>query len=164
MLWIIFAPQINKIGEMIMLKKSLFLIAVFLFVSKINAEGEKYGKELTLKDKTTVSSILTSPEKFDGKTVLVEGKILNVCQSMGCWIEVAGATEGEKILVKVEDGVIVFPKDAKGKTALVEGIVAEVQPSAEEHHDDKEHNHDGDDPCNPKTKTYRINGLGAVIK
>ncbi|MBS3946640.1 MAG: DUF4920 domain-containing protein [Melioribacter sp.] len=147
-----------------MLKKSLFVIALFLFVSNINAEGEKYGKEISLKDKTNVSSILTSPEKFDGKTVLVEGKILNVCQGMGCWIEVAGEKENEKILVKVEDGVIVFPKDAKGKTALVEGIVAEVQPSTEEHHSEKDHQHDGDDPCNPKTKTYRINGLGAIIK
>jgi hypothetical protein len=164
MLWVIFVRQINKIGEMIMLKKSLFIITLFLLVSNINAEGEKYGKEISLKDKTAVSSILTSPEKFNGKTVLIEGKILNVCQSMGCWIEIAGENEGEKIMVKVEDGVIVFPKDAKGKTALVEGIVAEVQPSTDEHHAEKDHQHDGDDPCNPKTKTYRINGLGAVIK
>lgn len=163
-MWVIFDRQINKNGEMKMLKRSFLIIALFLFVTKINAEGEKYGKEITLKDKTPVTSILSSPEKFEGKTVLVEGKILNVCQSMGCWIEVSGENEGEKILVKVEDGVIVFPKDSKGKTALVEGVVAEVQPSAEENHDDKEHKHDGDDPCNPKTKTYRINGLGAVIK
>lgn len=147
-----------------MLKKSLFLIALFLFVSNINGEGEKYGKDISLKDKTSVSTILSAPEQFDGKTVLVEGKILNVCQGMGCWIEVVGENENEKILVKVEDGVIVFPKDAKGKTALVEGIVAEVQPSADEHQGDKDHQHDGDDPCQPKTKTYRINGLGAIIK
>lgn len=148
-----------------MLKKSLLILVLLLFVTKIKAEGEKYGKEITLKDKTPISSILTSPEKFDGKTVLVEGKILNVCQNMGCWIEVAGENEGEKIMVKVEDGVIVFPKDSKGKIALVEGVVAEVQPTTEENHmEDKEHKHEGDDPCNAKTKTYRINGLGAVIK
>ncbi|MDQ7816649.1 MAG: DUF4920 domain-containing protein [Melioribacteraceae bacterium] len=148
-----------------MIKRTLLSLAIILVLfSTVNAGGEKYGKELTLKEKTSVSAILSSPEKFDGQKVLVEGKILNVCQGMGCWIEVSGETEDEKIMVKVEDGVIVFPKDSKGKTALVEGIVAEVQPSNEEHHDDKEHKHDGDDPCNPKTKTYRINGLGAVIK
>lgn len=148
-----------------MIKRLLLSLAIILALfSSINAEGEKYGKELSLKDKTSVSAILSSPEKFDGKKVLVEGKILNVCQGMGCWIEISGENEEDKIMVKVEDGVIVFPKDSKGKTALVEGIVAEVQPSVEEHQDDKEHKHDGDDPCNPKTKTYRINGLGAVIK
>jgi hypothetical protein len=148
-----------------MIKKILLSMAILvMLISSINAEGEKYGKELSLKDKTSISAILSSPEKFDGKKVLVEGKILNVCQGMGCWIEVSGENEEEKIMVKVEDGVIVFPKDSKGKTALVEGIVAEVKPSAEEHKEDKEHKHDGDDPCNPKTKTYRINGLGAVIK
>jgi hypothetical protein len=156
---------------MIMLKKSLFLLVLFFFVNRINAEGEKYGKEITLKDKTPVSSILTSPEKFDGKTVLVEGKILNVCNSMGCWIEVAGEKEGEKIRVKVEDGVIVFPQDSKGKTALVEGVVAMVEPSADchsketnEHKDAKEDKKDCSASCTSKTKTYRINGLGAVIK
>lgn len=148
-----------------MIKKILLSLAIVVVLfSSITAEGEKYGKELSLKDKTSVSAILASPEKFDGQKVLVEGKILNVCQGMGCWIEVSGDNEEEKIMVKVEDGVIVFPKDSKGKTALVEGIIAEVKPSTEEHHDDKEHKHDGDDPCNPKTKTYRINGLGAVIK
>lgn len=148
-----------------MIKKIFLSMAVVVVLfSTISAEGEKYGKELSLKDKTSVSAILASPEKFDGKKVLVEGKILNVCQGMGCWIEVSGENEEEKIMVKVEDGVIVFPKDSKGKTALVEGIIAEVQPSTEEQHDDKEHKHDGDDPCSPKTKTYRINGLGAVIK
>lgn len=148
-----------------MIKKSfLSFILAILLISNINAEGEKYGKEITLKEKTQVSAILAAPDKFDGKTVLVEGKILNVCQGMGCWIEIAGATEEEKIMVKVEDGVIVFPKESKGKTALVEGVVAEVLPSNEEHKEDKDHKHAGDDPCNPKTKTYRINGIGAVIK
>lgn len=102
--------------------KKLLVAIVLICVTFVNTAEKKYGKEITLKEKTSVSTILTSPEKFEGKTVLVEGKILNVCQKKGCWIEVAGVKKGEKI--KVKDGEIVFPKNSKGKTALVEGVVA----------------------------------------
>lgn len=105
------------------------MLTVLLLVSLIvvNAQEEKYGKEITLKEKISVSAILASPDKFDGKTVRIEGKILGVCQEKGCWIEFAGEKEGEKIKVKVNDGEIVFPKDAKGKTALVQGVVAPIK-------------------------------------
>ncbi|MEW6194417.1 MAG: DUF4920 domain-containing protein [Bacteroidota bacterium] len=151
-----------------MLRKFFFVTVLILFaVTLTNAEEEKYGKEITLKDKTSVTSILTTPEKFDGKQVLIEGKILEVCQGMGCWIEVAGENENEKIKVKVEDGVIVFPKDAKGKTALVEGVVAEVKAEECESGHEGEHKEKEEGGCcssSAKAKVYQIEGLGAVIK
>jgi hypothetical protein len=110
--------------------KKVFLLALLLSVSLINAAETKLGKAITLKDKTPVSQILSKPTDFEGKTVLVEGKILGVCKEKGCWIEVAGEKKGQKIKVKVNDGEIVFPKNSKGKTALVEGTVEEVNPEA----------------------------------
>lgn len=142
--------------------KMLIAIVLLFAVSFLHAEGEKYGKEITLKEKTSVSNILEQPDKFSGKTVLVEGSIVEVCQKMGCWMEIAGEKENQKIMIKVEDGEIVFPKDAKGKTALVEGVVTEVLPEAEAEHSHEDH--EGDDACSVKEKTYRIKGLGAVIK
>ena len=79
----------------------------------------KLGKEITIKEKTSISKILSAPAKYEGKTVVVEGEVLGVCEDKGCWIEIAGSKKDEKIKIKVEDGVIVFPQDAKGKTALV---------------------------------------------
>lgn len=151
-----------------MLRKTILFAALIIFsVSLIRAEEEKYGKEITLKEKTTVSSILLEPEKFNGKSVLIEGEILGVCQGMGCWIEVAGKNENEKIKVKVEDGVIVFPKDAKGKTAIVEGVVAEVKEEACENEHEGEHKEKDSKGCcsgSAKAKVYQIEGLGAIIK
>lgn len=146
--------------------KKLIAILILISVVSIHAE-EKLGKAITLKEKTSVSKILSSPEKFEGKTVLVEGEILGVCDDKGCWIEIAGTKKDEKIKIKVEDGVIVFPKEAKGKTALVEGVVALVKAEGCE---DKEmaEKKDGEDAgCCSKDKTkkaYQIEGIGAVVK
>jgi len=142
---------------------SSFLVFVF-FISTQAAE-EKYGKEITLKDKTPISVILESPEKFEGKTVLVEGTVAAVCEHRGCWIDIE--SENEKIKVKVEDGVIVFPTDAKGKLALVEGVVAEVKDdSCDTEHSESSENKESSGCCSveKKVKNYRIEGLGALIK
>jgi hypothetical protein len=54
--------------------------------------------------------------------VRVEGRVTGVCQKMGCWMELADDA-GRALRVKVEDGVIVFPAEAKGCDAAVQGAV-----------------------------------------
>lgn len=153
--------------------KNILSILLIISISVSFAKEEKYGKDIATKTKTSVSKILKAPDKFEGKTVLVEGEVLAVCQSKGCWIEVAGDEAGQKIKVKVEDGVIVFPQDAKGKKALVEGTLEEVKPemSCEGHEEEKTAEHkdkkDEEAGCCSASKTakvYQIRGLGAVIK
>lgn len=141
--------------------KKLVVIILLLVVALIKAEEKKFGKPITLKEKTSVSTILADPAKFDGKKVLVEGKIVDVCQEMGCWLDVAGTKEGEKIRVKVKDGEIVFPKNGKGKTVLVEGVVSKVDTKTAMEHKDKKEGEKDD--CTTDA-VYQIKGLGAVIK
>ena len=147
--------------------KKLLVLILLISVTFINAEVKKLGKEITIKEKTSISKILSAPAKFDGKTVVVEGKVLGVCEDKGCWIEIAGEKEGEKIKVKVEDGEIVFPKDSIGKTALVQGVVAPVKDEActEKEMAEKKDKKDAFCCSKDKTKkTYQIEGIGAVIK
>ncbi len=144
---------------------SILLIASVLIYA---GDGKKYGKELTLKEKTKIADILKAPEKFEGKRVLVEGTVVGVCEKMGCWIEVAGEENGEKIKVKVNDGEIVFPVEAKGKKALVEGEVYSFVVEKKEA-DCKEEQKDGSSKacCASKkkeNKVYQIKGIGAIIE
>ncbi|MEW6701763.1 MAG: DUF4920 domain-containing protein [Bacteroidota bacterium] len=108
----------------------LLIVLLLVAVTFVVAEEKKYGKEITLKEKTSVTSILADPGKFEGKTVLVEGKILGVCKEKGCWLDIAGEKENEKIRIKAVEHEIVFPQDALGKTALVEGVFAKVKKEA----------------------------------
>lgn len=132
-------------------------------------DKDKYGKEITLKEKTNISDILSNPEDYLDKTVLVEGEVLDVCSMMGCWIELASNVEGEKIKVKVKDGEIVFPVEATGKNALVEGKVYKIELTVEEaveyyQHQAEETGEDLDTSTITEGVTiYQIKGLGAEI-
>ena len=133
-------------------------------------EGSTYGEPLTLSDVTPVSTILDDPQAYLGERVLVEGMVVEVCEMRGCWMDIASDREFEKIQVKVDDGVIVFPLSARGHQALVEGVVEELQMTYDEaleqaRHQAEEHGEEFDPstvPQGPQT-IYRIRGLGAVI-
>lgn len=159
-----------------MKKTTLFLSLILLTATLIFAEeGDKYGKEITLKEKTNVSEILGNGTEFEGKKVLIEGTVVNVCKKAGCWIEVASDKEMESVIVKVDDGVIVFPMEAKGKTAIVEGEVYSVMVTEEACVGDGGTHECGDEEkkdeencehekVQKETKKYMIKGIGAVIK
>lgn len=139
----------------------LVLVASFLKAE----EGVKYGKEIELKETTKISEILKNSDEFIGKKVLVEGTILNVCPNRGCWLELNSDVENEKIRVKVEDGEIIFPVEAKGKTALVEGVVYSIDLEAEHNCDHEEGESCEGDKSKKEVKTiYQIKGLGAEIR
>ena len=99
------------------------IIVAVCVTAGLSASVKKYGKDLTLKETTRISDIYADPDGFNGKTVKVTGTIVEVCEMKGCWIALASDKEFQQMRFKVDDGVIVFPLDAKGLTATVEGVV-----------------------------------------
>jgi hypothetical protein len=159
----------KKIKENIMKKICAVLVLVLMSSLLVMAGSKDYGKKITLKDKTKISVILQSPEKYVGKKVLVEGTILAVCEKRGCWMELASDKEAQKIKIKVKDGEIVFPLTGVGKKALVEGEVQKISMSKEDaikqgKHEAEEHKtkFDPNSIKGPVTY-YQIKGLGAII-
>lgn len=149
---------------------SIALTALFLSGFTQAGEDLKLGSEITLKETTKISSILENPESFLGKRVLVEAEILEVCTHAGCWMEIKSDDGNGKLKVKVKDGDIVFPVEAAGKTALVEGELYKMvfdEESAKEYMkhlaDDAGVEFDPASVTGPMT-IYQIKGLGAVIK
>ena len=109
------------------------VVILFLFISvAAYSQTDKYGRDISLTEKTNISEILAQPEEYVGKTVLVEGEVLDVCSMAGCWMELKSDAENQKVKIKVKDGDIVFPVEAKGKTALVEGTVYKIELTKEE--------------------------------
>ncbi len=92
----------------------------------------KLGKPVKITTPTPIKAILSQPDKYLGKEVRVEGEITEVCQNMGCWINIKDSSTNDVIQVKVDDGVIVFPKDAAGKQVVAQGRVEKVAVSKEE--------------------------------
>ena len=153
--------------------KSIIYVAIGLLMfgnQLIAANIKEYGQPITLKKVTEVSDILSSPQQYVKKRVLIKGTVVAVCSHRGCWMDIAAKEAFQKIQVKVADGEIVFPISAKGKEALVEGIVERLDISKESIIRWRKHQADRlGKSFDPKTVTggetiYRIKGIGAVIK
>lgn len=146
---------------------SVLLLSVGLSIAQ--TDDANLGAEITLTEKTKISDILADPEAYLDQTVLVEGEILDVCPMMGCWMEIKSNDGDGKIKVKVKDGEIVFPMEAKGKTALVEGKVYKIELTQEKAIEHFEHvAEEKGETFDPTTITgpmtiYQIKGLGAEI-
>lgn len=148
----------------------LSVLVLFMMTGVVSAKEKKYGKALTLKEKTKISDIYATPAKYVGKKVLVEGMLLDVCAKRGCWVELASDKEFQKMRVKVNDGEIIFPMEAKGKTGLFEGTLQEIKLTKEqaieraEHHAEEQGIKFDPSTITEGTTIYQIKGLGAVIK
>ena len=153
------------------MKIKLIISVLFLNCGLIFSQTEerKLGAEITLTEKTNISDILADPDSYLDQTVLVEGEILDVCPMMGCWMELKSDDGEGMIKVKVKDGDIVFPVDAVGDYAVVQGTVYKMDLTQDEAVDYFEHiaEESGED-FDPSTITgpmtiYQIKGLGATI-
>ena len=148
--------------------RCLFLVTLLLIVlMPVATRGaETFGAAPTVKESTPIAQLLAKPADFEGKTVRVEGVVTSVCSMMGCWMAIApaDAPTGSAVLIKVDDGVIVFPTSARGKRATAQGVVervgtadAEGQEAAREHAE-----HEGRGKTDEAVR-WQIKATGAII-
>jgi len=133
-------------------------------------KGKSYGEPLTGKEITKISVLLAEPDGYVGKTVRVEGVITGVCERRGCWVSLASDEEFQELRIKVDDGVIVFPIESKGKKAIAEGIFTKIEMSLDDtvayrKHQAEEHGEEFDPASVTEPLTYyQIKATGAVIR
>ena len=159
--------------------RSILFVAIFglllalppiVALSAATEQTTALGEELALDRATPIATILAEPDRLAGERVQVAGRVTGVCAAKGCWMDVTDAA-GRTIQVKVEDdGPLVFPMNAMGGDAVVEGLV-EVLPMEREAYiahqrhmaDDAGEEFDeasvGDGPY----RIVRLRGLGAEV-
>lgn len=147
--------------------RTLFAATTLLIVSMTVATrgAETFGAAPTVPDATPIAQLLAKPADFQGKTVRVEGIVTGVCTMMGCWMALApaDAPEGPAILIKVDDGVIVFPTSARGKRATAQGVVERVGTNPEGQEAAREHaEHEGRAKTESPT-SWQIKATGAIV-
>jgi Domain of unknown function (DUF4920) len=129
----------------------------------------RLGKPLTIDKPLPVNVLMEDPARHSGKIVQVRGQVTEVCERMGCWMNLVDPASGKRVRVKVNDGDIVFPKTAIGKTAVAEGKLAKLEFTREQavaaaRHEAEEQGRKFD-PATIKSGStiYQIQGEGAVI-
>lgn len=146
-----------------------YLILTSLAAALVFAAEVKLGEPMTLKRQTAIADLNARPADYVDKQVQVKGKVTEVCEKMGCWMQLVDPGTKTAVRIKVKDGVIVFPKESVGKMAAAEGKFVKIELTHEQaiaraKHEAEEQNR----PFDPATvkgpaTIYQIAGLGAVI-
>jgi Domain of unknown function (DUF4920) len=145
----------------------LLLTAALLSATTFAAD-QRLGKPLSAKQPLSLASVIAQSDQLAGKTVQVKGKVTEVCQMAGCWMNLTDS-RGNLLRIKVEDGDIVFPKDSVGKTAIAEGKLEKQEMTREQvlaqaKHEAAEAGRAFDPHTVKAGKTaYLLAGTGAVI-
>lgn len=73
-----------------------------------------------------LAELVAAPEKYQDKSVRVEGTVRRACSKMGCWMELAesAAPAAAGIRVLMKDHGFFVPTDSAGSKATVEGKVS----------------------------------------
>lgn len=110
-----------------MIRRAIWTGAVLALVLTAGARaGETFGTGVTATETTSIAKILADPDAYVGKTLRIEGKVMDVCPMKGCWMDLAQEDGKAMLRVKVDDGVIVFPATSKGKLAAAEGVLESI--------------------------------------
>lgn len=108
------------------------LFVALLATASLATEGrQSLGEGVSVTEVTSMHAILERPDEFIGKTVRIEGEVLDVCPRKGCWVEIGD--DDDTLRVKVKDDVIVFPADSVGRTMAAEGVVEAIEQTREQH-------------------------------
>jgi hypothetical protein len=146
-----------------------WLIALFS-VAAMAGSGKHLGQPFTVTEALPVERVATQPEKYVNKTVRVEGRITEVCQMMGCWMNLVDPSGKHSLRIKVNDGDIVFPKEAAGKLAQAEGKLVRIELTKEQaiarakHEAEEQGRSFNPDSVKAPVTVYQIQGAGARIE
>jgi hypothetical protein len=97
-----------------------------------------FGDSLTQEGAIPSTELAAKMEGKDSMKVKLTGEIKEVCQKKGCWMTMNIGSD-KTMQVKFKDYAFFVPKDASGKTVVIEGVaftdttsVAELQHYAED--------------------------------
>jgi len=107
--------------------KSLFIILLFTgtFLSNIQAQQKTkpivYGKAFDTKNGILATELPIILNKQDSVAATVTGKVQQVCQAKGCWMDVVLA-DNTVMKVRFKDYGFFVPKNMAGKTVTLNGM------------------------------------------
>jgi len=118
--------------------RSFICLAAFIFFctgmqaqTKTAAKTSSYGSKIDPANAIPATALLKLMTGKDSMNVKVRGKIIDVCQRKGCWMNIELA-DGKDMMVRFKDYGFFVPKDAAGKTVVMEGLAYKTETSVEE--------------------------------
>jgi len=153
-----------------MYRFNVLLAFLFVLTASIAQENDNsFGKKIDADNAVSSSSMLDEYVKLNASDTLstkFSAKVLDVCQTKGCWMRLE-LDNGEEAMVKFKDYGFFVPKDIAGREVVIKGNAFVNEMSIEEQ---KHYAKDGgksDDEIakitEPK-KTYGFLADGVLLK
>jgi len=114
-----------------MMKYLALSLVLFFSASASAIEDKSFGTGADMEKLVGISTVLATPENYLGKEITVAGTIVSVCSKRGCWMKLASDKKFQTLRIKVKDGDMVFPFNAKGETAYATGKLVPIELSKE---------------------------------
>lgn len=118
------------------------------------------GEAFTDTEVVPVDTLVAQAASYDGKPVVLDGVVKEVCQKKGCWHTIATADPAVNLMVKDKEYAVFLPRDAAGKHVHVKGTFAvESMPEDEARHYAEDAGRDPSAIHGPQ-KTYALDVSG----
>ena len=106
----------------------LYVLSVAFLLVVISAYGQDrlestgtFGEPIDKKGAISAKKLSQKMDKSESLNIKVKGTITEVCQAKGCWMTI-DLGDDELMRVKFKDYGFFVPKDAAGKTAIIQGV------------------------------------------
>jgi len=120
--------------DTIMKKLLAALIILFAAGPVVHAQNNaksSYGAKIDEHNFVDASRLPVLLAGKDSLAVKVRGKVLDVCQRKGCWMNIS-LGNGQEMKVRFKDYGFFVPKNAMGKIVVMDGVAYREKTSVEE--------------------------------
>ena len=118
-----------------MYRFNVLLAFLFVLTASIAQENDNsFGKKIDADNAVSSSSMLDEYVKLNASDTLstkFSAKVLDVCQTKGCWMRLE-LDNGEEAMVKFKDYGFFMPKDISGQEVIMEGYAFREFTSVDE--------------------------------
>jgi hypothetical protein len=100
---------------------SLMLLASLSSAADSTAAAAKtFGKAPILTEPVAIAALNSQPTEYVNHSVLITGRIVDLCRHSGCWVEVE-APDSSRIICKSLDESVHFTADCLGRQVALQG-------------------------------------------
>lgn len=97
------------------------LLLAVLAALPASAAEQTFGKPPTLVEAVPLASAAADPAAYGDREILLEGRVLKVCQKKGCWMILKDGDKDVRITFK--DYAFFVPKDSAKRLVRAQGVL-----------------------------------------
>ena len=104
--------------------KKLALVTLLITATAFAGDIVKRGAAIPADAKVIpLAQVLEKPDSYTKDAVVTEGVVEGACTKMGCWMQIAPESGKSGVRVTFKDYGFFVPKDSKGRSARLQGVV-----------------------------------------